>query len=344
MENINLYNQDCLEGIKTLAENSVDVICTDPPYLYLKRQKLDREFDEKLFFNECLRVLKPGGFIVLFGRGTSFYRWNYLLSEIGFEFKEEIVWNKSHCSSPLMSLSRIHETVSIHSKGKGKINKVKVPYLEMKGHDLDGVIQDVKRLRSILNNTKSLSAVLSYLENNCHEYINTETFSKNNVTADIKSAGDTDRAAKVISSIRIGMNEKSIIEYGSGRKHKNSISVQPSNLINEDRSQAVVRIIDKGMNEKSIIKQVRDHYTAIHPTQKPVRLLERLLALVIQPNYQLLEIHDRPLVVDFFAGSASTGETCHNMGLNFIGYEIDKEYYDKAMERISNLTNIKKAV
>ena len=147
---IQLFNCDNRILMQTLSDESIDVICIDPPYLYLKSQKLEREFDEQLFFSECKRILTKNGFIVIFGRGTSFYRWNTILADLGFDFKEEIVWNKSYNTSPLMALSRVHETVSISTKGKGIINKVKVPYLEMKSHDLDSVIGDVKRMKSIL--------------------------------------------------------------------------------------------------------------------------------------------------------------------------------------------------
>src|SRR5574344_1750145 len=114
METNVLFNGCGIEMLKSLPDNSVDCILTDPPYLYLKNQKLDRPFDEKVLFSECKRVLKKDGFIVLFGRGTSFYRWNTILAELGFTFKEEMIWNKGYCTSPLMNLSRIHETISIH--------------------------------------------------------------------------------------------------------------------------------------------------------------------------------------------------------------------------------------
>src|SRR5690554_4357852 len=91
---IQLFNCDNLKLMSEMADNSVDVILTDPPYLYLKNQKLEREFDEQLFFSECKRILTKNGFIVLFGRGTSFYRWNTILDELSFTFKEEIIWNK----------------------------------------------------------------------------------------------------------------------------------------------------------------------------------------------------------------------------------------------------------
>jgi len=76
------------------------------------------------------------------------------------------------------------------------------------------------------------------------------------------------------------------------------------------------------MNEKSIIKQNRDHYTSIHPTQKPVRLLERLLMLCV-PNKPKQEI----TVADFFGGSFSTMEAAYNLGLNGISCEIDEEQH-----------------
>lgn len=98
-----------------------------------------------------------------------------------------------------------------------------------------------------------------------------------------------------------------------------------------DRCANAAQSIDCGMTEKSIIRQTRDHYTAIHPTQKPVRLLERLLMLCIPKQKQNV------VVADFFAGSFSCAEACHNLGLDFVGIEIDKEYYEAGLRRIQGL-------
>lgn len=331
---IQLFNCDNRILMQTLADESVDVILTDPPYLYLKNQKLEREFDEQLFFSECKRVLTKNGFIVMFGRGTSFYRWNTILDNLGFTFKEEVVWNKSYCTSPLMNLSRVHETVSIFTKGNGTINKVKVPYLEMKSHDLDSVIGDVKRMRSILKNPKSLEAVQSFLENNI-----VPTDKENTLSTSISSIVKTqDRCASVLNGITNGVNEKSIIkmyDYNpSDRVHndKHNVVASPT-LKNGDRCVYVISNIIDGQNEKSIIKQVRDHYSAIHPTQKPVRLLERLLALVIPKVKKREEI----TVLDPFGGSFSTMEAAYNIGIKGISCEIDEGYYDLGKERIEKL-------
>jgi site-specific DNA-methyltransferase (adenine-specific) len=309
--------------MRRIDGNSVDCILTDPPYLYLKNQKLDRPFNETAFFNEAKRVLKKDGFIVLFGRGTSFYRWNTVLAGLGFKFKEEIVWNKSYCTSPLMNISRIHETVSIHTKGKGTINKVKIPYLEIKGHDIEGIITDIKRLKTTFGNTKSLDAVMDFLTTNCRD--TSDSWKSNNLSISSVITKEN-RSVSVMRSVREGMNEKSIIRadrYDSGTFTKYNINTDRRKSGN--RSTDVMQSIAFGMNEKTIIKQGRDHYNTIHPTQKPVRLLERLLALVTKEG---------DLVLDPFSGSASTAIAALNSGRNFIGFEIDGEYYESSNKRV----------
>nr|HPM11049.1 site-specific DNA-methyltransferase [Paludibacter sp.] len=314
-------------GMRSISDESVDVILTDPPYLYLKNQKFDQEFDEELFFNEAKRVLKKNGFIILFGRGTAFYRWNTILDNLGFTFKEEIVWDKSYCTSPLMRISRVHETVSIFCKGKAGINKVKIPYLEMKGHDIDSIIQDIKRMRSILKNSKSLKAVQDYLENNV---LTMDGVSISKGITRNKKLKIADRSAYVISNINDGLTEKSIIR--TDYETDNVLSTTISSIVKvQNRNVAVMNAIEQGMNEKTIIKEIRDHYSAIHPTQKPVRLLERLLALVLPKDVEM------PVVLDPFAGSASTLIAGINMGCDVIGFEIDKEYFNSGNQRFEAL-------
>jgi site-specific DNA-methyltransferase (adenine-specific) len=296
MEKINtIYNEDCITGMQRIEDGSIDCILTDPPYLYLKNQKLDRPFDEQRFFEEAKRVLKKDGFIVLFGRGASFYRWNTRLADLGFNFKEEIIWNKSYITSPLTALSRVHEIISIHTKCNGVINKVKVPYLEMKGHDIDAIITDIKRLKTTYNNTKSMDALMNFLENN-------------------KNLGNKNHRHSIIRT-----------DYNYNNKmFKYDLNGNSESVGNGDRVTDVMQSICFGMNEKSIIKQVREHYATIHPTQKPVRLLERLLALTTKEG---------DLILDPFSGSGSTAAACINTGRNFIAFEIDREYYEASHER-----------
>lgn len=282
MNQINkIYNEDCQEGIKRIPDASVDCILTDPPYLYLKGQKLYRPFDEHALFTEFKRVLKPTGFVVLFGRGTSFYRWNTRLADLGFLFKEEVIWDKQYTSSPVLPLSRKHESVSIHTVN-GAINRNYVPYIEAKNYDISSICADIKRLSSIFNNVLELEKVHDFL-------LNGRLYS-----GDVRST----------SSTTVGAN--------STRK-----ACVPVN---------VMKMIKKGQLEKSIISIPHDRYVRIHPTQKPVRLLERLLALTTKPG---------DVVLDPFSGSCSTAVACINTNRKYIGFEIDKEYYDAGIHRIN---------
>ena len=280
-----VYHADNAKFTPQIPDRSLDVILEDPPYLYLKNQKLDRPFDELAHFTECYRMLREGGFIVLFGRGESFYRWNTILAQLGFEFKEEIIWDKKFTSSPLHSISRVHETITIWSKGKAKINKVKVPYLEMKEDNIESICMDIKRMRNILGNPKSLASVQHYLESG----------------------------------------------YLKPKYNREELSTTVSSKIKTaDVNASVMRAINEGMNEKTIIPERFERYHTIHPTQKPPRLLERLLALVIPQDKPLEEIK----VANFFGGSCNTAKACIAMGVNYIITEIDKEYFDLGVDNV----------
>jgi DNA modification methylase len=64
---------------------------------------------------------------------------------------------------------------------------------------------------------------------------------------------------------------------------------------------------------------------SLHPTQKPVALLEYLIKTYT---------NEGETVLDFTMGSGSTGVACINTNRNFIGFELDKHYCDIANERI----------
>lgn len=65
----------------------------------------------------------------------------------------------------------------------------------------------------------------------------------------------------------------------------------------------------------------------LHPVQKPVELLQRLIINSTESN---------DIVLDPFMGSGSTGVACAETGRRFIGIEIDKDYFNIAKERIEN--------
>ena len=71
-------------------------------------------------------------------------------------------------------------------------------------------------------------------------------------------------------------------------------------------------------------KDIQKNY--LHPTQKPIALCEYLVKTYTQEN---------ETVLDFAMGSGTTGVACKNLNRNFIGIELDENYFKIAMERIN---------
>mgnify|MGYP003587640438 CR=1 FL=1 len=78
-------------------------------------------------------------------------------------------------------------------------------------------------------------------------------------------------------------------------------------------------------------QNMKDKQERIHPTEKPIQLYEWILFNYAKPNYKILDTH---------LGSGSIGLAINKvnkmdkMNLQFVGIEIDKEYYEKALNRI----------
>ena len=87
-----------------------------------------------------------------------------------------------------------------------------------------------------------------------------------------------------------------------------------------------VSIVWNGM----IQHDMKNKETRIHPTQKPVALYKWILDKYAKENDKILDTH---------LGSGSIAIACHDYGFELTACELDKEYYDKAIQRIKNHTN-----
>ena len=72
---IDLVHGDCIEKMREMGDNSADSIVTDPPYgLGFMGKKWDALPPSLEVFEECLRVLKPGGHLLAFGGSRTYHR------------------------------------------------------------------------------------------------------------------------------------------------------------------------------------------------------------------------------------------------------------------------------
>jgi len=88
-----IINNDCLMALKELPENSVDAIITDPPYgLSFMGKKWDYDVPSVEIWAECLRVLKPGGYLLAFAGTRTQHRMAVRIEDAGFEIRDMIAW------------------------------------------------------------------------------------------------------------------------------------------------------------------------------------------------------------------------------------------------------------
>jgi DNA modification methylase len=90
---ITLHNGDCLDVLATMPPESVDSIVTDPPYgLSFMGKKWDYDAPAVAIWEQCLRVLKPGGHLLAFAGTRTQHRMAVRIEDAGFEIRDMIAW------------------------------------------------------------------------------------------------------------------------------------------------------------------------------------------------------------------------------------------------------------
>lgn len=201
--------------------------------------------------NEGLKLLISNG-----------YKAVYISKKERFLFKESIIWDKRYCSSPVLPMSRVHEDAVIFMRGAKTVNKVKIPYLEMKKHDLKSIVQDINRIKSALGNTKSLNAMKEFLENN-RLVFDKERESGHGVAGD-NNVKRADQNVATVSLITNGANEKTLIAVaddkvvrtdfdGKSLHNENGVFVG-SGMVASDRGVTTLNLIENGGSERTLIR------------------------------------------------------------------------------------------
>lgn len=92
-EDAQLIHGDCLEVLNGMPDNSVDSIVTDTPYgMSFMGKKWDYDVPEQAIWEECLRVLKPGGHLLAFAGTRTQHRMAVRIEDAGFEIRDMIAW------------------------------------------------------------------------------------------------------------------------------------------------------------------------------------------------------------------------------------------------------------
>lgn len=88
-----IINGDSAEALKQFKDNSIDAVVTDPPYGI---EFLGKEWDKNTgaieIWRECLRVLKPGGFLLAFSAARTYHHLATNIESVGFDIRDQIMW------------------------------------------------------------------------------------------------------------------------------------------------------------------------------------------------------------------------------------------------------------
>jgi site-specific DNA-methyltransferase (adenine-specific) len=90
---VTIHEGDCLQSLRTMPDESVHCVVTDPPYgLSFMGKRWDYDVPAVAVWQECLRVLKPGGHLLAFAGTRTQHRMAVRIEDAGFEIRDMIAW------------------------------------------------------------------------------------------------------------------------------------------------------------------------------------------------------------------------------------------------------------
>lgn len=136
---IEIKQGDCLELMKEINNESIDLIVTDPPYLmnYKTNHRKDKKHDFcteiknddnfeiiELYIKECYRILKKDSAIYMFCNSNKIDYFKQMIEKYGFKIKNIIVWVKNNWSAGDLKAQygKQYEFIIYANKGRKKIN------------------------------------------------------------------------------------------------------------------------------------------------------------------------------------------------------------------------------
>lgn len=295
---IDLKQGDCLELMKNIPDGSVDLILTDPPYGTMNGfNGIDWDFaiDPKEVYTIANRILRKNGKMVLFSQEPYTSR---LITEArpNVPFSYRMIWEKDIYGNALFA------------------KKAPLIFFEdilvfSKTHDTDGIHplrEYFKKVRQYIPvSTGEINKVLDNVMSSHHYFTNGMQFS-------VPVERDYDKLIQVFGIDKMEGFKPYIELRATDKQFKKAL---PSTF----------NLWEGGKYKSNILKYRKD-YDGYHPTQKPVLLLEDLIKTFSNAG---------DLVVDLTMGSGSTGVACVNTNRNFIGYELEEDYFDIATKRIN---------
>jgi len=316
MSDYKIYNKSSYP-LSELENNSIDAIVTDPPYgISYQNHYWDKDLPKREIWENSLRVLKPGAFALVFSSIRLMHRLMVDLEDSGFLIKDVLFW------SYLNGMPKSRDVALDIDKELGVESKVVGKYNYVQGYKKNGAINyyaDKEKLK--------------------YEPASELGIKYKGAGLGLKPAYEP--IILVQKPIEKGLNvAQNIIKYGVGALNIEQTRIPyaegetkvghnphpegrvPANIIRTEE-------FNDNYDKFFLVPKVRQKKESFnfHPTLKPVDLMFHLVKLIS---------FEGQTVLDPFIGSGSTGVACLKLKRDFIGYELEKDYFEIAKKRLKN--------
>jgi site-specific DNA-methyltransferase (adenine-specific) len=316
-----LHLGDCLEVLATLPDNSVDSIVTDPPYgLSFMGKKWDYDVPSVAIWEQCLRVLKPGGHLLAFAGTRTQHRMACRIEDAGFEIRDMIAWVYGS------GFPKSHNLEGDH-KGWGTALKPALEPITMARKPFSSTV--AANVIQYGTGAINVDGCRVGTETRLNQSAGNKNLEHRTTVTPVSLHNETDGRECVgrwpANIIHDGSNEAALSLKSGARFFYTAKAAK------DDRNDGCDAFDQRpaggmqGRNDGSLgtITLSKNH----HPTVKPTMLMAYLCRLITQPGGTIL---------DPFMGSGSTGKAATINGFRFIGIERDPEYHKISEARISN--------
>lgn len=325
-----IYCMDCLEGMKTIPDNSVDLVVTDPPYYKImiteyngNNHDWDNQWDSfedylkwcRLWFNELKRVLKDNGSLYIFADDKISAYIQIELDKI-FKLENNIIWVKPNNMTikgwnGYNSYSPITERILFYSNDYEPSEWNKTGY--------DRIYEEHIKPKSPM--AKYLREEFKRADITCREISKLFPSKTGGLTGCVSNwlNGDNFPLKEQYLKMREYLNNEYLRkEYEYLRKEYEDLRKEYEDLRRPFNPK-------KNYTDVWTFNITSSSEKTYHPTQKPIKLIKRIIDTSSK---------EKGLILDLFMGSGTTAVACKQLNRNFIGFEISQKYVDIANKRL----------
>ena len=289
-----LYNADCIEGMKSIAEESIDLVIADPPYWKVIGEKWDYQWrteEEYIewsikWITEVSRILRKGGTFYCFGYFRMLAMLVPKLRDLDLELRQQIIIDKGmravsgRATKTYKMFPNVTESVLFFIKDNKKFIK---PFLKKQQEQLGLSAKDINEALGVKSNGGGMWSIYTG-KNVCEQFPTKEILEK------------------LSNLLKFNLPYQKIAQTYNAQMGVTDV-----------------------WTDIDFYKEKR-----YHPTQKPQKLINRLM---------LASSNEGDIVLDPFSGVGSTQLVAIKQHRHYMGFELDKKYFDIAQQRIAEVNN-----